>query len=124
MKYLSYVYRFISNFAFLAMVYFSLNFLTQYNQRTVVAALVLAYALTRAISAFRSFSFFQKVEKLENEAKRLGGLMEGLRSANQARQAVVNEVAEARRGGEMKAYIDLLFLSLITVLCVAKIVAS
>ena len=44
---LSYIYRFLANFAFLAVVYFSLNFLTQYQQRTIIAFLVLVYTAMR-----------------------------------------------------------------------------
>jgi len=48
MKFLSYAYRFLSNFIFLALVYYSLNFLEKYQQRAVVAILVLVYAAMRA----------------------------------------------------------------------------
>ena len=41
MIFLGYAYRFASNFVFLALVYFSLNFLEKYEQRAVVAILVL-----------------------------------------------------------------------------------
>ena len=123
MKILSYVYRFVSNFAFLALVYFSLNFIGQYQQRTIIAALVLAYAAMRAISALRSFYFFKCIERLEFETRRLGGLsMEGP-SAVASRKLIVKEVVELRQAGEMKSYIDLLFLGIIGVLCVAKIVS-
>ena len=37
MKFLSYAYRFLSNFIFLALVYYSLNFMEKYQQRAVVA---------------------------------------------------------------------------------------
>jgi hypothetical protein len=37
---------------------------------------------------------------------------------------IVNEVAELRRGGVVISYIDLLFLTLIILLCVSKIVTS
>ena len=37
MKFLSYLYRFASNFVFLALVYYSLNSMDKYNQRAVVA---------------------------------------------------------------------------------------
>jgi hypothetical protein len=60
MKFLSYVYRFTSNFIFLSVVYFSLNFMEKYQNRAIV----------------------------------------------------------------MNAYIDLLFLSLVMVLCISKIVTN
>ena len=44
MKFLSYAYRFLSNFVFLALVYYSLNFMEKYQQRAIVAILVLVYA--------------------------------------------------------------------------------
>ncbi|MDB5655105.1 MAG: hypothetical protein JWQ94_2718 [Tardiphaga sp.] len=123
MKYLSYIYRFVSNFAFLALVYFSLNFIGEYQQRTIVSVLVLAYAAMRAISALRSFYFFKCVERLELETRRLGGLsMEGP-AAVASRRMIVKEVVEQRQAGEMKAYIDLLFLGIIGVLCIAKVVS-
>jgi hypothetical protein len=84
MKFLGYAYRFFSNFVFLALVYYSLNFMEKYQQRAIVAILVLVYATMRAVSAFRSF----------------------------------------RRDGEMKSYIDLLFLALVILLCVSKIVTD
>lgn len=55
MKLLSYAYRFLSNFVFLALVYYSLNFMEKYQQRAVVAILVLVYAAMRAATALRSF---------------------------------------------------------------------
>src|SRR6266850_1098625 len=46
----------------------------KYQQRAVVAILVLVYALMRAATALRSFYFFQRIERLELEARRLSGL--------------------------------------------------
>jgi hypothetical protein len=43
MLFMSYAYRFLSNFVFLALVYFALNFLEKYQHRVVVAVLVLVY---------------------------------------------------------------------------------
>jgi len=71
MTFLSYAYRFISNFVFLALVYYSLNFMEKYPQRAVLAVLVLVYAGMHAASALRSFYFFQRIERLEIEARRL-----------------------------------------------------
>jgi hypothetical protein len=121
MKFLSYAYRFVSNFMFLAMVYFSLNFLGKYDQRVIVAILVLVYAAMRTVSALRTFYFFQRIERLEIEARRIAAAA-GVDSA--ARRQVVNEVSELRRAGEMKSYIDLLFLVLIVLLCLSKIVTG
>ena len=74
MKILGYIYEFVSNFVFLALVYFSLNFMEKYQHRAIVAILVLVYASMRAASALRSFYFFQRIERLELEARRLAGL--------------------------------------------------
>lgn len=124
MRFLSYAYRFLSNFIFLALVYYSLNFMERYQQRAIVAILVLVYAAMRAASALRSFYFFQRIERLEGEARRLAGLAgEGPAAAAQRRQ-IVTEVAGLRHAGEMKSYIDLLFLALIVLLCVSKIVTD
>jgi hypothetical protein len=124
MTFLSYAYRFVSNFVFLALVYFSLNFLEKYPQRVMVAVLVLVYAGMHAASALRSFYFFQRIERLEAEARRLASVAaEGPNSAA-SRKQIVSEVSGLRHAGEMKAYIDLLFLALVILLCIAKIVTN
>ena len=121
---LSYVYRVLSNFVFLALVYFALNFLEKYQHRVVVAVLVLVYTGMHAASALRSFHFFQRIERLEMEARRLvAALGEGPNSTS-SRKQVVTEVTALRHAGEIKAYIDLLFLAIVILLCVAKIVAN
>ncbi len=119
MTILGYIYRFLSNFAFLAVVYFSLNFLEMYQQRVMVALLVLLYSAMRTISALRSFYFYQRIERLEIEARRLAALV---RPTDTPRRPLIAEVATLRRYGEMIAYMDLFFLMLIAVLCLAKIV--
>ena len=124
MKILGYVYRVVSNFAFLALVYYSLNFMEKYNQRAIVAILVLIYASMSAFSALRSFYFFQKIERLELEARRLAGLTGEGPAALAARRQVVGEVAVLRRDGEVKSYVDLFFLAMVVLLCVAKIVVN
>ena len=124
MTFLSYAYRFVSNFVFLALVYFSLNFLEKYPQRVMVAVLVLVYAGMHAASALRSFYFFQRIERLEIEARRLAAIAaEGPNSAA-SRKQIVTEVGGLRHAGEVKAYIDLLFLALVILLCIAKIVTN
>jgi ABC-type transport system involved in cytochrome bd biosynthesis fused ATPase/permease subunit len=124
MIFLGYAYRFVSNFVFLALVYFSLNFLDKYAQRAVVAVLVLVYAAMHAASALRSFYFFQRIERLEIEARRLAQVAaEGPNSAA-SRKQIVTEVGGLRHAGEVKSYIDLLFLALVILLCIAKIVTN
>jgi hypothetical protein len=124
MKFLSYAYRFVSNFVFLSLVYFSLNFMEKYQQRAIFAILVLVYAAMRAVSALRSFYFFQRIERLELEARRLASVAGEGPGASTARKQIVSEVSGLRQAGEMKSYIDLLFLALIVLLCVSKIVTD
>ncbi len=124
MLFLSYAYRFLSNFVFLALVYLALNFLEKYQNRVVVAVLVLVYAGMHAASALRSFHFFQRIERLEIEARRLvAALGEGPNSTS-ARKQIVTDVSALRHAGEMKSYIDLLFLALVILLCVTKILSN
>ena len=124
MKFLGLSYRFISNFFFLALVYYSLNFMERYQQRAIVAILVLVYVSMRAASAFRSFYFYQRIERLEGEARRLAGLTGEGPAAIAARKHIVGDVSHLRRDGEIKSYIDLLFLALVMLLCIAKIVTD
>jgi hypothetical protein len=124
MIFLGYAYRFVSNFVFLTLVYFSLNFLEKYPQRVMVAILVLVYAGMHAASALRSFYFFQRIERLEAEARRLAVIAAEGPTSSSARKQIVGEVGGLRHAGEMKAYIDLLFLALVILLCIAKIVTN
>jgi hypothetical protein len=124
MKFLSYAYRFLSNFIFLALVYYSLNFMEKYQQRAVVAILVLVYGAMRSASALRSFYFFQRIERLEGETRRLAALTGEGPSALAQRRQVITEVARLRQAGEIKSYIDLLFLALVVLLCISKIVTD
>jgi hypothetical protein len=124
MKFLSHAYRFISNFLFLALVYYSLNFMEKYQQRAVLAILVLLYAAMRAATALRSFYFFQRIERLEFETRRLVGILGEGPAASTQRKQVVSDVTLLRRSGEINAYIDLLFLAMIVLLCVSKIVTN
>ena len=124
MLFMSYAYRVLSNFVFLALVYLALNFLEKYQHRVVVAVLVLIYAGMHAASALRSFPFFQRIERLELEARRLvAALGEGPNSTS-SRKQVVTEVTALRHAGEIKAYIDLMFLAIVILLCVAKVVTN
>lgn len=124
MKILSHAYRFISNFLFLALVYYSLNFMDKYQQRAVLAILVLVYAAMRAATALRSFYFFQRIERLEFETRRLVGILGEGPAASTQRKQVISDVTMLRRVGEINAYIDLLFLAMIVLLCVSKIVTN
>jgi hypothetical protein len=121
MKLLVHGYRFLSNFLFLALVYYSLNFVETYHQRAILAILVLVYAAMRAATALRSFYFFQRIERLEFEARRLSGETAG---STGTRKQVVSDVSSLRRSGEINSYIDLLFLATVVLLCVSKIVTN
>jgi hypothetical protein len=124
MKFLGYAYRFASNFVFLAAVYYGLNLLEKYPQRAILALLILVYAGMHAASALRSFYFFQRIERLEGEARRLAGIVGYGPNATASRKQIVGDVAELRHAGEIKSYIDLLFLALVVLLCIAKIVTN
>ena len=124
MVFLSYAYRFLSNLVFLALVYLALNFLEKYQHRVVVAILVLVYAGMHAASALRSFHFFQRIERLEVEARRLATAAAEGPKATSARKQIVGDVSALRHAGEMKSYIDLLFLAIVILLCIAKIVTN
>ena len=57
----------------------------KYQHRVIVAVLVLVYAGMHAASALRSFHFFQRIERLEGEARRLATVAaEGPNSASAA----------------------------------------
>jgi len=124
MRFLSFVYRFITNFAFLAAVYVSLNYIDKYNNRAVLAILVLIYAGMRAASALRSFYFFQRIERLEVEARRVIALLTEGGAQSPLKKQTVTDVAMLRRDGGIKSYIDLFFLAAVVLLCVAKIVTD
>jgi hypothetical protein len=109
---------------FLALVYFSLNFVETYPQRATVAVLMLVYAAMHAASALRSFYFFQRIERLEGEARRLATVAAEGPSTAMTRKQIVSDVSALRQAGEMKAYIDLLFLAIVILLCIAKIVTN
>ena len=47
MRILSFLYRFITNFAFLAAVYFSLNYIEKYNNRAILAMAILVETMRR-----------------------------------------------------------------------------
>ena len=121
MAFLSFAYRFLTNFAFMAVVYFSLNFMEKYPNRAILAILVLIYSTMRAASTLRAFYFFQKIEKLEGEARRLQASVNDGGGGTSARKQVVTDVSRLRRAGELKSYMDLFFLALIVLLCVANI---
>jgi hypothetical protein len=121
---LGYAYRFLSNFVFLALVYLALNFLEKYQNRVIVAVLVLVYAGMHAATALRSFHFYQRIERLELEARKLIAAAGEGPSSTSVRKQVITEVSALRHAGEMKSYIDLLFLALVILLCFTKMLSN
>lgn len=124
MRLLSFAYRFATNFVFLATVYLSLNYIETYNNRAILAFAFLVYAALRAASALRSFYFFQRIERLELEARRLVALFAKEGAHSPMRKETIADVTLLRRDGEIKSYVDLFFLAAVVLLCVTKIVAS
>jgi hypothetical protein len=124
MRFLSLVYRFLTNFAFLAAVYVSLNYIEKYNNRAILAILVLIYAGMRAVSGLRSFFFFGRIERLEVEARRLVTLITDGGAQSPLKKQTINDVTVLRRDGELKSYMDLFFLAAVVLLCVSKIVTD
>jgi hypothetical protein len=124
MRLLGFIYRFVTNFAFLATVYLALNYIEQYNNRAVLAITILIYAGMRAAIALRSFYFFQSIERLEIEARRVMALFAEQGAQPPLKKQTIAEVTLLRRDGEVKSYIDLFFLAAVVLLCVTKIVAS
>jgi hypothetical protein len=124
MRFLSFAYRFATNFVFLATVYLSLNYIEKYNNRAILAIAILVYAGLRAASALRSFYMFQSIERLEVEARRLVALFVQQGAQSPMRKETIADVTVLRRDGEVKSYIDLFFLAAVVLLCVSKIVAS
>ena len=124
MRPLSFVYRFVTNFAFLASVYVSLNYIEKYHNRAILAILVLVYAGMRSATALRSFYFFGRIERLEVEARRIYTLITEGGAQSPLKKQTIADVTLLRRDGEIKSYIDLFFLAAVVLLCVAKIVTD
>ena len=122
MRFLGFIYRFLTNFTFLATVYLSLNYIEKYNNRAILAIAVLLYAGMRAAIALRSFFFFQRIERLEIEARRVIALVTQGGVTSPIKKQTVADVTLLRRDGEIKAYIDLFFLAAVVLLCVARII--
>lgn len=124
MRFLSFVYHFITDFAFLASVYFSLNYIEKYDNRAVLALVVLVYTAMRSASAVRSFFFYQRIERLEVDARKLVSLITDGGAISPLRKQTIQDVSLLRRDNELKAYMDLFFLALVVLLCVSKIVTD
>jgi len=119
---LSLAYRFASNFLLLAMAYFSLNLVEKYDQRAILAILIIFYAAMRIVSALRAFHFFSRVEQLESDFRKVLAALEALKG--RPLPAIIKQVATLRQHGEMKSYLDLFFLSVIIIICAAKLLGK
>src|SRR5260370_8880131 len=115
MKFLGHAYRFFSNFVFLAMVYYSLNFMEKYQQRAILALLVLIYAGMRAATTLRSFYFFQRIERLSLEARRLAPAAGEGPAASASPKQVASDVATLRRSGDLNTPLALFLSALILI---------
>ncbi len=124
MNFASLIYRFFSNFAFLAAVYLSLNYIEKYQNRAVLAIVILLYAGMRSVSVVRSFHFLGRIEKLEADVRKLGSMLGDGPISQVVNRQTVTEVAQLRRDGEKKSYIDLFFLAAVVIFCVGKIVTN
>jgi len=123
MRILAFIYRAASNFALLAVTYLSLNYIENYQNRAILAMMILVYAGMRGATVLRSFQFFTRIERLELEVRRILNAL-GQVAAGVTSKQVVNEVSIVRQDAEKKAYIDLFFLAAIVILCAAKIVTN
>ncbi|WP_315740348.1 MULTISPECIES: hypothetical protein [unclassified Bradyrhizobium] len=124
MNFTGLVYRFISNFVFLAAVYLSLNYIEKYQNRAVLALVVLIYAGMRAVTVVRTFHFFGRIEKMESDVRRLAGMLGDGPVGQVVSRQVVSDVGSLRKDGEKKSYIDLFFLAAAVILCVSKLVSN
>ena len=86
------------------------------------AAVVLSGIAMRAAIALRSFVFFQRIERLEIEARRVIALVTQGGATSPIKAKTVADVTLLRRDGEIKAYVDLFFLAAVVLLCVARII--
>jgi hypothetical protein len=123
MRLFSFIYRAVSNFALLAATYLSLNYIEQYQNRAILAMVILSYAGMRSVTVLRSFQFFSRIERLELELRRVLNAL-GEAAAKTSTRQVVSDVSVLRHDGERKSYIDLFFLAAIVILCAAKIVTN
>ena len=123
MRILAFIYRAASNFALLAVAYVSLNYIDNYQNRAILAMMILVYAGMRSATVLRSFQFFTRIERLELEVRRILHAL-GQVAAGTTSKQVVNDVSIVRHDAEKKAYIDLFFLAAIVILCAAKIVTN
>ncbi|CAL78302.1 conserved hypothetical protein; putative membrane protein [Bradyrhizobium sp. ORS 278] len=124
MNFTGLAYRFLSNFLFLAAVYLSLNYIENYQNRAVLALVILIYAGMRAVTVVRTFHFFGRIEKLEMDVRRLTGMLGDGPVGQVINKQVVSDVGSLRKDGEQKSYMDLFFLAAGVILCVSKLIGK
>src|SRR3954451_5369634 len=124
MNFTGLAYRFVSNFVFVAAVFLSLNYVEKYDNRAVLALVVLIYAGMRAVTVVRTLHFFGRIEKMETDVRRLAGMLGDGPVAQVVSKQVVSDVGSLRKDGERKSYMDLFFLAAIVILCVSKLVTN
>ena len=124
MNFAGLAYRFVSNFVFLGAVYMSLNYIEKYQNRAVLALVILLYAGMRAVTVIRSFHFFGRIEKLEGDVRRLAGMLGDGPVSQVVNKQTMNDVGSLPRDGEKKSYMDLFFLAAAVILCVSKLVTN
>ncbi|NPU13648.1 hypothetical protein HL667_27970 [Bradyrhizobium sp. 83012] len=124
MNFAGLAYRFISNFVFLAAVFLSLNYIEKYQNRAVLALVVLIYAGMRAVTVVRTFHFFGRIEKMETDVRRLAGMLGEGPVGQVVSKQVVADVGSLRKDGEKKSYMDLFFLAAAVILCVSKLISN
>ncbi|GLH76335.1 hypothetical protein SSBR45G_12430 [Bradyrhizobium sp. SSBR45G] len=124
MNFTGLAYRFFSNFTFLAAVFLSLNYIEKYQNRAVLALVVLIYAGMRAVTVVRTFHFFGRIEKLESDVRRLAGMLGEGPVGQVINKQVVSDVGSLRKDGEQKSYMDLFFLAAVVILCVSKLITN
>ncbi|MGJ4927966.1 hypothetical protein ACQR1I_17475 [Bradyrhizobium sp. HKCCYLS2038] len=124
MNFAGLAYRFFLNFVFLATVFLSLNYIEKYQNRAVLALVVLIYAGMRAFAVVRTFHFFGRIERLESDVRRLAGMLGEGPVSQVVNKQVMSDVGSLRKDGEKKSYMDLFFLAAVVILCVSKLVTN
>ncbi|CCD83675.1 conserved hypothetical protein; putative membrane protein [Bradyrhizobium sp. ORS 285] len=124
MNFAGLAYRFVSNFVFLGAVYMSLNYIENYQNRALLALVILVYAGMRSFTVVRSFHFYSRIEKLEADVRRLSGMLGDGPVGQVVNKQTMNDVGSLRRDGEKMSYMDLFFLAAAVILCVSKLVTK
>lgn len=111
-------YKFLSRFAFLAFTYSALNSIGKYEERAVVALLALLYSSTRLAAAIRTLGSFRTIERFEIEAKAAASFDP---AKVLALKSIIRDVADIRREGELRGWIEFLFQAIVIAVCISKL---